>query len=46
MNTEWRYATASPIADLDHRQARLRCYRTTSDDYQQALHEPSSESPY
>ena len=46
VNGQWKYATDSPIADLDRRQARLRCYRTTSDDYQKALHEPSSESPY
>lgn len=46
LNAQWKYATDSPIADLDRRQARLRCYRTTSDDYEKALHEPSSESPY
>ena len=45
-STQWKYATDSPIADLDRRQARLRCYRTTSDDYQNALREPSSEIPY
>src|SRR5262249_2033626 len=28
----WKYAAETPVADLDHRQARLRCYRTTSDD--------------
>src|SRR5262250_3208685 len=26
-NAAWRYAQYSPIADLDYRQARLRCYR-------------------
>ena len=46
MNAEWKYATDSPIADLDHRQARLRCYRTTSDDYEKALREPSNQTPY
>jgi hypothetical protein len=46
MNAEWKYATDSPIADLDHRQARLRCYRTTSDDYEKTLREPSNELPY
>ncbi len=44
--TNWKYAVESPIADLDHRQARLRCYRTTSDDYEKALHQPTSEIPY
>jgi hypothetical protein len=42
----WRYAAESPVADLDRRQARLRCFRTTSDDYEGALHEPTSELPY
>jgi hypothetical protein len=44
--TNWKYAIESPIADLDHRQARLRCYRTTSDDYEKALHQPTNEIPY
>jgi len=44
--TERKYATDSPIADLDHRQARLRCYRTTSDDYEKTLREPTNETPY
>jgi hypothetical protein len=42
----WKYARECPIADLDRRQARLRCYRTTSDDYERALHAPTSEIPY
>ena len=42
----WKYARECPIADLDRRQARLRCYRTTSDDYERALHEPTSEIPH
>jgi hypothetical protein len=42
----WKYAMASPISDLDRRQARLRCYRTTSDDYAKAVHEPTNETPY
>src|SRR5947199_7948515 len=33
-NEQWRYAQYAPIADLDFRQANLRCYRTTSDDYE------------
>jgi hypothetical protein len=45
-NSSWKYATESPISDLDHRQARLRCYRTTSDDYQSTVHEPTNEAPY
>lgn len=45
-NSSWKYAAESPIADLDKRQARLRCYRTTSDDYEQAVHEPTTEIPY
>ena len=42
----WRYAPDSPVADLDRRQARLRCYRTTSSDYEKALREPTNEIPY
>jgi hypothetical protein len=42
----WKYAVESPISDLDRRQARLRCYRTTSDDYGKTLHLPTSELPY
>jgi hypothetical protein len=42
----WKYAMDSPISDLDRRQARLRCYRTTSDDYERTLREPTNESPY
>ena len=45
-NMDWRYAQYSPIADLDFRQARLRCYRTTSDDYEKTLREPTNEIPY
>jgi len=44
--SEWKYAAYSPIGDLDRRQARLRCYRTTSDDYDKALRAPSNEIPY
>ena len=42
----WKYAAESPVADLDRRQARLRCYRTTSSDYEKAVREPTSEIPY
>jgi hypothetical protein len=42
----WRYAAEIPIVDLDRRQARLRCYRTTSSDYEKAMREPTSEIPY
>jgi len=42
----WKYASDSPISDLDRRQARLRCYRTTSDDYEKVYREPTTESPY
>jgi len=45
-NSRWKYAAESPISDLDRRQARLRCYRTTSDDYEKAVNEPTSEVPY
>jgi hypothetical protein len=44
--SDWKYAQESPISDLDRRQARLRCYRTTSDDYDKTLHEPTNEIPY
>jgi hypothetical protein len=43
---DWRYARECPIADLDRRQARLRCYRTSSDDYERASHAPTNEIPY
>jgi hypothetical protein len=42
----WKYALECPIADLDHRQARLRCYRTTSDDFERTVRQPANESPY
>ena len=42
----WKYAADSPMADLERRQARLRCYRTTSDDYERVLREPTNEIPY
>lgn len=45
-NASWKYSTENPIADLDRRQARLRCYRTTSDDYERATHEPATGRPY
>ena len=45
-NSRWKYAANSPVADLDHRQARLRCYRTTSDDYEKSEYQPTSETPY
>jgi len=41
-----RYAPDSPIADLDRRQARLRCYRVTSEDYEKASRQPTNEAPY
>ena len=44
-NSSWKYARESPISDLDHRQARLRCYRTTSDDYEKAERLPTNEIP-
>jgi len=44
--SDWKYAQECPISDLDRRQARLRCYRTTSDDYDKTLHEPTNEIPY
>ena len=44
--SNWKYALECPISDLDRRQARLRCYRTTSDDYAKAQHQPTSEIPY
>ena len=45
-NSEWKYSAESPIFDLDRRQARLRCYRATSDDYEKAQRAPTSEIPY
>jgi hypothetical protein len=42
----WKYAQESPISDLDRRQARLRCYRTTSEDYERAYREPTAITPY
>jgi hypothetical protein len=46
VKARWKYAVASPIYDLDRRQARLRCYRATSDDYEKVMREPTSEIPY
>jgi hypothetical protein len=45
-NSTWKYAEKSPIEDLDRRQARLRCYRTTSDDYEKTEQQPTNEIPY
>ena len=45
-SSKWKYASESPIADLDHRQAKLRCYRTTSDDYESNVNQPTTEMPY
>ena len=45
-NSKWKYAAESPISDLDQRQARLRCYRTTSEDYEKAVNEPTNDTPY
>lgn|SRR5436190_12661059 len=42
----WKYAAETPVSDLDRRQARLRCYRTTSDDYERAQSEPTNARPY
>lgn len=44
--SNWKYALESPISDLDRRQAKLRCYRTTSDDYAKAQYQPTNEIPY
>jgi len=44
--TGWKYAAETPVADLDRRQARLRCFRTTSDDYEKVFREPTTDSPY
>jgi hypothetical protein len=46
LDQDWRYAHDTPIADLDYRQARLRCYRATSDDFEKADREPTNELPY
>jgi hypothetical protein len=46
VNSEWKYSAESPIFDLDRRQARLRCYRVTSDDYEKAQRTPTNETPY
>ena len=43
-NSSWKYAEESPISDLDRRQARLRCYRTSSDDYERSSREPTTEA--
>jgi hypothetical protein len=45
-NSTWKYAEKSPIGDLDRRQARLRCYRTSADDYEKTEHQPTNEIPY
>ena len=43
--TEFKYAPDSPI-DLERRQARLRCYRVTSDGYEAVFLKPTNEVPY
>ena len=45
-NSQWKYSAESPIYDLDRRQARLRCYRVTSDDYEKAQRTPTNDIPY
>ena len=45
-STQFRYAADSPIADLEQRQARLRCFRVTSDDYENASRRPTNQAPY
>jgi len=45
-SSKWKYAAQSPISDLDRRQARLRCYRTSSDDYESTLNQPTNTAPY
>lgn len=45
-NSRLKYAADSPIADLERRQGRLRCYRVTSDDYEKASRQPTNEIPY
>ncbi len=42
----WKYASDAPKTDLDRRQARLRCYRVTSDDYERVSRQPTNEPPY
>jgi len=42
----WRYAAETPVSDLDRRQAKLRCFRTTSDDYERVYREPTNQAPY
>lgn len=44
--SEWKYSAESPIADLDRRQARLRCYKVTSDDYEKAQRQPTNDVPF
>ena len=44
--TQFKYAPDSPIADLNRRQAHLRCYRVRSEDYEKASRQPTSEIPY
>jgi hypothetical protein len=45
-SSEWKYSAETPISDLDRRQARLRCYKVTSSDYEKAQRQPTSEVPY
>jgi hypothetical protein len=44
--TQFKYAPDSPIGDLNRRQAHLRCYRVTSEDYEKASRQPTNEVPY
>lgn len=45
-NSTWKYARETPISDLDQRQARLRCYKTTSDDFERSVRAPADETHY
>ena len=46
MATQFKYAPDSPVVDLEHRQAHLRCYRVASEDYEKASRQPTNEVPY
>ena len=38
----FKYATGSPVLDLERRHANLPCYATSADDYEKGVHEPAT----
>lgn len=41
----WKYSTEAPNIDIDHRNAALRCYRTSANDYNRQERVPVEREP-